>query len=115
MSRKALESRDVSVETAAGPEALAFYGNKLVILDQEVVILDKCFSLKLELRHGNLHFHPMDYLEFIARTKSPPMISDNHYSRLTTIKIPVSRVYYPGSFGRRSGWFKIVKSGNCTC
>ncbi|MCX6577006.1 MAG: transposase [Candidatus Aminicenantes bacterium] len=70
MSRKALESRDVSVETAAGPEALAFYGNKLVILDQEVVILDKCFSLKLELRHGNLHFHPMDYLEFIARTTS---------------------------------------------
>jgi hypothetical protein len=43
------------------------------------------------------------------------MISDNHYSRLTTIKIPVFRVHYPGSFGRRPGWFKIVKSGNCTC
>jgi biotin synthase-related radical SAM superfamily protein len=43
------------------------------------------------------------------------VISDNYNSRLTTIKIPVSRVHYPGSFGRRPGWFKIVKSGNCTC
>ena len=43
------------------------------------------------------------------------LISDNYNSRLTTIIIPVSKVHYPGSFGRRLGWFKIVKSGNCTC
>ena len=47
--------------------------------------------------------------------KKTYLISDNHYSRLTTIIIPVFRVHCPGSFGRRPGWFKIVKSGNCTC
>jgi len=43
------------------------------------------------------------------------VISDNHYSRLTTIKIPVFRVHCSGSIGRRPEWFKIVKSGNSTC
>lgn len=46
------------------------------------------------------------------------MISDNHISRLTTIKIPDSgagRVDYPGIPPRRAGWCKIVRSGDCSC
>ena len=49
---------------------------------------------------------------------SRDVISDNHFSRLTTIKIPDSgagRVDYPGIPTRRAGWFKIVRSGDCSC
>jgi len=55
------------------------------------------------------------FVNNITDYKLTILISDNHYSRLTTIKIPVFRVHCSGSIGRRPEWFKIVKSGNSTC
>ena len=89
---------------------IGYYGRQSVPdTEDPAMILDEAFPRdKLIKTFGK----PVIELFPLLRTM---VISDNHYSRLTTIIIPVFGVHYPGSFGRRPGWFKIVKSGNFTC